>query len=185
MTHGASGNAKALFLELLGNLFSEAGWHVLRCDMAFRQRRPSGPPSPSSAAQDRESLRDAVAAMKKIAGATVALGGHSYGGRQSSMLAAEDPLLVKALLLCSYPLHPPGKPTQLRTAHFPDLRTPALFVQGTSDAFGTIAEVTEALKLILAKTELSIVEGAGHDLKRGKFDVQRLVVAKLGALISA
>ena len=50
------------------------------------------------------------------------LGGHSYGGRQASMLAAETPGLVDRLLLLSYPLHPPGKPTQLRTAHFPSCK---------------------------------------------------------------
>jgi hypothetical protein len=92
------------------------------------------------------------------------MGGHSYGGRQSSMLAAEDPTLVTALLLLSYPLHPPRKPDQQRTQHLPDLRTPALFVSGTRDPFGSIAELTQALKMIPAKTKLLAIEGAGHDL---------------------
>ncbi len=80
--------------------------------------------------------------MRKMVGGPVILGGHSYGGRQSTMLAAEEPGLVEALLLLSYPLHPPGKPAQPRTAHFPALRTPALFVHGTKDPFGTIEELT-------------------------------------------
>jgi len=185
MTHGAGGNAQAPFLVTLADALSAAGWWVLRCDMAFRQRKPFGPPLPATSAQDRESLRDAVAALKKLAGETVLLGGHSYGGRQSTMLASEDPTLVKGLLLCSYPLHPPGKPNQPRTAHFPALRTPALFVHGTRDPFGTIEELTTAIQLIPAKTDLAVVEGAGHDLKRGKFDVQNLIVARLRALIPA
>jgi hypothetical protein len=64
----------------------------------------------------------------------------------------------------SYPLHPPRKPAQLRTQHFFNLRTPALFVQGTRDPFGSIEEIEQALKLIPAKTKLLTVEGAGHDL---------------------
>ena len=85
------------------------------------------------------------------------------------MLCAEQTRsgLVKlspGLLLMSYPLHPPGKPAQLRTQHFFNLHTPALFVQGTRDPFGTIEEIEQALKLIPAKTKLLKVDGAGHDL---------------------
>jgi predicted alpha/beta-hydrolase family hydrolase len=86
------------------------------------------------------------------------------------MLAAESPGLVEALLLLSYPLHPPKKAQQLRTAHFPQLHTPALFVSGTKDEFATVDEMRSALALIPAKTELQIIEGAGHDLKKGAFD---------------
>jgi uncharacterized protein len=185
LTHGAGGNAKAPFLVILADAFCAAGWWVLRCDMAFRQKKSFGPPSPAASPHDRQSLRDAVAAMRKIAGETVLLGGHSYGGRQSTMVASEDSKLVEALMLCSYPLHPPGKPNQPRTAHFPALRTPALFIHGTNDPFGTIAELTAALQMIPAKTELVAVEGAGHDLKKGKFDVEAMVVTRLRALVAA
>ncbi len=69
----------------------------------------------------------------------------------------------------SYPLHPPRRPEQQRTQHLPDLRTPALFVHGTRDPFGSIDELGRALKMIPAKTKLIAVEGAGHDLGfRGK-----------------
>jgi predicted alpha/beta-hydrolase family hydrolase len=118
----------------------------------------------------------------------VFLGGHSYGGRQSSMLCAEDPALVSALLLLSYPLHPPGKPEQQRTQHLPDLRTPTLFVQGTRDPFGSIAEIERALKMIPAKTKLMVVEGAGHDLGfKGKATRETLpetIFAQLQALLT-
>jgi hypothetical protein len=94
----------------------------------------------------------------------VFLGGHSYGGRQATMLCAEHPDLVAGLLLQSYPLHPPGRPEQLRVQHFPNLRLPALFVHGTRDPFGSVEEMRSALKLIPAKTQLLVVDGAGHDL---------------------
>lgn len=180
LTHGAGGNCKAAVLVAVAESFQAAGWHVLRCDLAFRQRRPFGPPSPATAGQDRDSLRAAVAAMRRRVRGTVVLGGHSYGGRQSSMLAADDPSIADALLLLSYPLHPPNKPGQLRTAHFPELRTPALVVQGTKDPFGTIEELRSALDFIPARTMLIEVAGAGHDLARGKFDA----VGSLGKLMA-
>ena len=97
----------------------------------------------------------------------VFLGGHSYGGRQASMLAAEEPTLAQALLLLSYPLHPPRNPAKPRTAHFPALRTPAFFVHGSADPFGALAEMAEALRLVPGPTRLMTVEGAGHELARG------------------
>ena len=78
----------------------------------------------------------------------VFLGGQSYGGRQSTMLAAEEPDLAAGLLLLSYPLHAPGRPADLRTAHFPELVTPALFVHGTRDPFGSIDQMQAALAAI-------------------------------------
>jgi uncharacterized protein len=100
------------------------------------------------------------------------LGGHSYGGRQSSMLCAElckdrpekNSALPAGLLLLSYPLHPPRRPEQQRTAHLPDLCTPTLFIHGTRDPFASIAELEQAIKMIPAKIRLLAVEGAGHDL---------------------
>ncbi len=163
LTHGAGSNAQAPLLIALAETFSANGFTVLRCDLPYRQSRSFGPPGPGDAPRDRAGLENALAAMSKFS-ARLFMGGHSYGGRQSSMLAAEDPTLVTALLLLSYPLHPPRKPDQQRTQHLPDLRTPALFVSGTRDPFGSIAELTQALKMIPAKTKLLAIEGAGHDL---------------------
>ena len=167
LTHGAGSNCQAPLLIALAGTFSNAGFIVLRCDLPYRQDRPYGPPGPGDAKRDRAGLKNAVAAIRNLASGRVFLGGHSYGGRQSSMLCAEQPEgqeLTAGLLLFSYPLHPPRKPDQLRTQHFFHLHTPALFVQGTRDPFGSIAEIEQALKLIPAKTRLLPVEGAGHDL---------------------
>lgn len=176
LTHGAGGNCRAPLLVSIASAFCSAGFAVLRCDLPFRQRRPFGPPLPNAAAADREALRDACQHMRTLTTGPVYLGGHSYGGRQASMLAAESPECAAALLLLSYPLHPPRNPNQQRTAHFPALQTPALFVHGTTDLFGSIEEMERALPLIPAPTKLVAIEGAGHDLARGKFNVQRLVV---------
>lgn len=90
------------------------------------------------------------------------------------MLAAEKPDAADSLLLLSYPLHPPNKPDQMRTAHFPSLRTPARFVHGTKDPFGSPEEMRRALEPIPAAAELILIEGAGHDLARGKFDTEKI-----------
>lgn len=176
LTHGAGGNAAAPLLVALAEAFAGAGFTILRCDLPYRQSRSYGPPGPGDAARDRAGLSNAVAAIKKMISARVFIGGISYGGRQASMLCAEEPELVAGLLLLSYPLHPPGKPQQPRTQHFPNLQVPTLFVQGTRDAFGSIAEIEQALKLVNAKTKLLPVEGAGHDLGfKGKARHEELV----------
>jgi predicted alpha/beta-hydrolase family hydrolase len=147
----------------LAEAFAGDGFTVLRCDLPFRQARRFGPPRPGDGMRDRAGLKNAVTAMRKMVSGRVSLGGQSYGGRQASMLLAEEPV-ADGLLLLSYPLHPPGKPEQLRTEHLPRLRVPSLFVEGTRDPFASIAEITAARKLIPANTDLLIVEGAGHDL---------------------
>jgi predicted alpha/beta-hydrolase family hydrolase len=193
LTHGAGSNAQAPLLIAVADAFCAAGFTVLRCDLPYRQSRSYGPPGPGDAARDRAGLKNAIAAVNKMLsggpslrssqgwGSTF-LGGHSYGGRQSSMLCAESPDLVEGLLLLSYPLHPPRKPEQQRTQHLPDLRTPSLFVHGTRDPFGTNAEIEQALKMIPAKTKLVVVEGAGHDLGfKGKAKREELPAMALTA----
>jgi predicted alpha/beta-hydrolase family hydrolase len=166
LTHGAGSNRNAPLLVALANAFSERGTYVVRTDLPYRQERAHGPPRPGDAARDREGLRAEVLKMRETRAGRVWLGGHSYGGRQASILAAETPGLVDGLLLLSYPLHPPRKPAQLRTAHFPQLRTPALFVHGSRDPFATLEELQQAIALIPVETRLLELEGAGHELGR-------------------
>jgi predicted alpha/beta-hydrolase family hydrolase len=179
LTHGAGSDCTAPLLVALAEAFTGHGYVVLRCDLPFRQQRRTGPPFPGNAERDRAGLRHAVAVLRKSVEGRIFLGGHSYGGRQATMFCAAEPELVKpelvkaapdkselvaGLLLLSYPLHPPRKPEQLRIQHLPSLRTPSLFVQGTRDPFGSVEEITNALQLIPAKTELMTLEGVGHDL---------------------
>jgi len=164
LTHGAGSNSNAPLLIALAGAFAAHGYAVLRCDLPYRQERRTGPPFPGNAERDRAGLRNAVTAVRKLVNGRVFLGGHSYGGRQSTILAAAEPDLVPGLLLLSYPLHPPRKPEQMRTQHLPNLRTPSLFVHGARDPFGSIEEMENAIALIPAKKELLKVEGAGHDL---------------------
>jgi predicted alpha/beta-hydrolase family hydrolase len=164
LTHSAGSSSDSPLLVALAEALAARGLTVLRCDLPFRQARPHGPPSPAGAARDRAGLAAAVAALRRTGLRRVCLGGHSYGGRQASLLAADEPTVTPALLLLAYPLHPPGQPGKPRVAHFPRLRTPALFVHGTADPFGSVAELRNALSLIPAPTALHLEPNVGHDL---------------------
>lgn len=180
LTHGAGANCRAALLVTVAEALCAAGMAVMRTDLAFRRRRAFGPPSPATGAEDRAGLKEAVLRMRGMVAGPVYLGGHSYGGRQASMLAAEEDGLAAGLLLLSYPLHPPEKPGQMRTAHFPSLRTPSVFVHGTKDPFGSVVEMEAASGLIPGPVRLVMIEGAGHDLKKGKFDISPVLQALPG-----
>jgi predicted alpha/beta-hydrolase family hydrolase len=150
---------------------ANAGYAVLRYDLPFRQAGGGGVMNAAAQARDRAGI---VKVGEELRGlypkARLVLAGHSYGGRQSSILAAEDPSQSDALLLLSYPLHPPRQPEKARTDHFPQLRTPALFVHGSRDPFGTIEEMEAALKLISSKVVLKTIPKGAHNLPVGIAD---------------
>ena len=164
LTHGAGSNCSTPLLTTIASAFAGAGVTVLRCDLPFRQARPHGPPTRGSGPTDRAGLQCAVAALRPHTRGHLVLGGHSYGGRQASILAAEVPDIAEALLLLAYPLHPPHRPSALRTAHLPSLRMPVLFVHGSRDPFATSEELDAARSLIPAPTALVEIAGAAHDL---------------------
>jgi len=166
LTHGAGSDADAALLVALSRAFAAAGLTVLRYTLPFRVARATGPPFPAGAERDREGIARAVAALRERVKGRVFAGGHSYGGRQTAMIAAERPGLADGLLLLAYPLHPPRKPAELRTGFFPEWRTPALFVHGTRDPFGRVEELRAAMEQIPARVDLVVVEGAGHDLRQ-------------------
>ena len=179
LTHGAGSDCDTKLLRAVTEGFVERGVVVLRFDLPFRLRRASGPPHPSKAAEDREGIAAAVSVMRELVPVPVWAGGHSYGGRQASKLASERPDLVDALLLLSYPLHPPAKPEKLRTEHLPGLHTPAVVVHGSKDPFATPDEMRSALALIPAPTTLVELEGARHDLAPDRFPVVERAVAAM------
>jgi predicted alpha/beta-hydrolase family hydrolase len=183
LTHGAGANCESELLRALAAAFATAGTTVLRCDLPFRQNRSAGPPRPGDAESDQAGLRDAAAYLRGTVEGKVYLGGHSYGGRQGTMLLASEPLTADGLLLLSYPLHPPDKPNQLRTAHWPSFSRPALFIHGTKDPLGGPEEMREAMRAIPSPAQLVVIEGAGHDLKRGRFDLISSVLAPFAALV--
>jgi predicted alpha/beta-hydrolase family hydrolase len=154
--------------------WARRGWLAVRYDLPYRRRRPKGPPS-GSAKADQAGIVEAVALLRAAGVGPVIAGGHSYGGRMTSMAVA-DGLAVDVLTLFSYPLHPPGKPERARTDHLPAITVPTVFTHGSSDPFGSPDELRAAIALVGAPTEFIEVAGARHDLGSKTVDVPALAV---------
>ncbi|MGH9156928.1 MAG: alpha/beta hydrolase family protein [Acidimicrobiales bacterium] len=141
------------------------GVAVERMDFPYRRagrRAPDRPPVLLAA------VREAAAGLAATAGlptGRVALGGRSMGGRICSMAVA-DGLACLALVLVSYPLHPPGRPEKRRDEHFGRLTVPCLFLSGTRDAFATPAELEEATAAVPGPVTHVWLDGADHGLRR-------------------
>jgi hypothetical protein len=182
LTHGAGGSRESPMLQQICNEWARRGWLAVRYNLPFRRRRPKGPPSGSGAA-DRAGIVEAITLCRGLADGPLIAGGHSYGGRQTSMVVAAGEVHPDVLTLFSYPVHPPGKPERTRTEHLPDITVPTVFTHGTSDPFGTPAEVRAAAALIDARAAVVEIAGARHALVSKGLDVSALAVdAALGLL---
>ena len=183
LTHGAGGSRESALLKKICDEWARRGWLAVRYNLPYRRRRPKGPPS-GSAATDQAGVVEAIELVATLANGPVIAGGHSYGGRMTSMVVAEGATRVDALTLFSYPLHPPGKPEKPRTEHLPRIEAPTVFTHGTSDPFGSIDELLVAAALIPASTEVVEITGARHDLGSKTLDVPVLAVDAALRLLS-
>jgi predicted alpha/beta-hydrolase family hydrolase len=175
LTHGAGGSRESPLLIRICDEWAGRGWLAIRYNLPYRRRRPKGPPS-GSAATDQAGVVEAIALARTLTKGPVIAGGHSYGGRMTSMVIADEAAAVDVLTLFSYPLHPPGKPERARTEHLSGITAPTVFTHGTADPFGTIDELRPAAALIPATTEIVEVTGARHDLGSKTLDVPALAV---------
>ena len=175
LTHGAGGNRESPLLQQVCDEWARRGWLAVRYNLPYRRRRPTGPPS-GSAATDRAGIVEAITLCRSLADGPLIAGGHSYGGRQTSMVVADDEAPVDVLTLFSYPVHPPGKPERPRTEHLPDITVPTVFTHGTSDPFGTPEELRDAAALITGTTAVVEIAGARHDLRSKTLNVAALAV---------
>src|SRR5258705_8551827 len=159
LTPGAGGSRESPRLTKICDEWARRGWLAVRYNLPYRQRRPKGPPS-GSAAKDQAGVVEAIALAHTLTDGPVIAGGHSYGGRMTSMVIAEGTAAVDVLTLFSYPLHPPGKPERARTDHLPRITVPTVFTHGTSDPFGTIDELRPPAARIPPPTEVVEITGA-------------------------
>lgn len=179
LTPGAGADRNQPALVAIDESLTANGIVVSRMDFPYRlagRRAPDRPPVLIQA------VRDGAAELTKRAKTrpnNVALGGRSMGGRMCSMAVAEG-LPAAALVLISYPLHPPGKKEQMRTDHFPSIDVPCLFISGTRDAFGTPDELMEATKAINAAVTHVWIDGGDHGLRRK----DQIVVQAVGPWLS-
>jgi uncharacterized protein len=163
LAHGAGADMNAATLTTVADALAGAKVPSLRFNFPYKaagRRSPDRPPVLEAA------VREAAAELARVAKVPlerVVYGGRSMGGRIGSMVAADDGAL--GLVLLGYPLHPPGKPTQLRVEHFPRLRMPALFVSGTRDAFAAPDELRRETKRIPGPVSFHWIESGDHGFK--------------------
>lgn len=181
---GAGSSADHSSLVAIGD--SLAPVPVARCDFPYRRAGRRAPDrAPVLVASVKEQVRGFAASIGARTTSLV-IGGRSMGGRMCSMAVsdADDPLRVKGLVLVSYPLHPPGRPGNLRTAHLPGIGVPVLCVSGTRDDFGAPRELERAFSVVSGGVEWHWVEGGRHDLKGADDEVADVVrdwVARLSS----
>lgn len=175
LTHGAGGNRDSPLLIRICDEWARRGYLAVRYNLPYRRRRPKGPPS-NSAASDQAGIVEAIDWARARGHGPVIAGGHSYGGRMTSMVAAAHSAAPDVLTLFSYPLHPPGKPERARTEHLPEITVATVFTHGTADPFGTIDEIRSAAALVSGPTQIVEVSGARHDLASKTLDVPLLAV---------
>ncbi len=173
--HGAGGNMNDRGLVQTAAAIRRRGIGIVRFNFLYKEKK-SGRPDPMPRLKD---CVTAVAARTRaeIGPRALIIGGRSMGGRAASMLAAEG-FECDGLLLLAYPLHPPGKPDQLRDAHLPAIKIPVICFNGTRDPFCTPSLMDELLTRVRTRWEMHWVEGADHSFhvlkSSGKTDEQVL-----------
>jgi uncharacterized protein len=160
LAHGAGSNQLTPSMTRMATALSERGFETITFNFLYSEKRKKVP--------DKNDKLEAVwrriiETFQETNGALV-IGGKSMGGRIASQVAAADSSGIAGLVFLGYPLHPPGRPEQLRSKHLPDIKAPMLFVQGSKDAFGTPDELKPILKP-LKHAELCVVENGDHSFK--------------------
>jgi predicted alpha/beta-hydrolase family hydrolase len=177
ITPGASAGREQSGLVAIDEAVTRAGVTVERVEFPGQAagKRRTDPPAVCI-----ETVRTATAALAERLSVTtgrIAIGGRSFGGRMCSLAAAEG-LPAAALVLVSYPLHPPGRPERLRTEHFGQLHLPCLFVSGRRDAFATPEELERETAAIPGPVTRHFVDG-DHSLRKSETEVADIVAAWL------
>jgi predicted alpha/beta-hydrolase family hydrolase len=160
--HGAGAPQTHPWMVAMAEAIAGRGLRVVTFNFLYmdaKRRVPDRPPVLEA------TWRAAIDAVRvRFAAARPFIGGKSMGGRIATMVAAGEGVDVAGLVLLGYPLHPPGKPDQLRTAHLPKVRAPMLFVQGSRDPFGGPEELAPFLVGMPAGTRLYPIDGGDHSL---------------------
>lgn len=162
LAHGAGAGQQHPFMTAVAKGFAARGIDVVTFDFPYmRERRKI----PDKAPVLEKAFTDVVSAARQWSQATrFFIGGKSMGGRMATHLGAAHLEGLAGIVVFGYPLHPPGKPEQLRVQHLPSIEAPVLIVQGERDAFGSPKELTPAIDTMTAKVTLHVVAKGDHSL---------------------
>ena len=163
--HGAGAGQTSGFLVMFAGELAARGIDVVTFNFSYIERGRNVPDPGDKLEACYRAVIAAARAHKKLSNNKLAIGGKSMGGRIASQVAAKGLDDLAGLVFLGYPLHPPGKPEQLRSKHLPNIKAPMLFVQGSRDSFGTPDELRPILKKLKTPCKLYGVEGGDHSLK--------------------
>jgi predicted alpha/beta-hydrolase family hydrolase len=180
LTPGASAGREQSGLVAIDAAVTGAGVAVERVEFPGQAAGKRRTDPPAVCIETVRAATESLAEKLSVPARRIAVGGRSFGGRMCSLAVAEG-LPAGALVLVSYPLHPPGRPERLRTEHFPELRVPCLFVSGRRDAFATPAELERETAAIPGPVTLTFVDG-DHSLRRSEGEVADIVAAWVAAI---
>lgn len=163
--HGAGAGQASGFMVSFATELAVRGIDVVTFNFLYMENGRRLPDPKDRLEVCYRAVIDAVRGHAKIGGNRLAIGGKSMGGRIASQIAAAQVRDLAGLVFLGYPLHPPGKPEQLRAKHLPDITAPMLFVQGSRDAFGTPDELRPIIATLASPAVLDVVDGADHSFK--------------------
>ena len=160
LAHGAGSNQLTPSMTRMASALSGHGIETITFNFLYSEKRKKVPDKNDKLEACWQRIIETLGEKNR----KLVIGGKSMGGRIASQVAAADSSGIAGLIFLGYPLHPPGRPEQLRSKHLPDIKAPMLFVQGSKDAFGTPDELKPILKP-LKNTELCVVEHGDHSFK--------------------
>lgn len=161
--HGAGANQTSDFMVNFAEGLAARGVDVVTFNFIYMEKGHNPPDRPAKLEACFQAVVSAV--RKKLNGNQLFIGGKSMGGRIASQIAATGVDDLRGLVFLGYPLHPPGKPEQLRDEHLPRILKPMLFVQGAKDTFGTAEELRPILKKLKPTAQLQEIAGGDHSFK--------------------
>ena len=163
--HGAGADQMSSFMRLFADGLARRGFDVMTFNFVYKEQRRGAPDQKAKLEACYQAVIQAARAHPKLKANRLLIGGKSMGGRIASQVAAAGAGDLAGLVFLGYPLHPPGKPEQLRAAHLKDVRVPMLFVQGSRDAFGTGDEIRSVIKESKLQATLYLIDGGDHSFK--------------------
>jgi predicted alpha/beta-hydrolase family hydrolase len=165
--HGAGAGQLHPFMRLFASGMAERGFDALTFNFVYMEQRRRVPDPKAKLESCYREVIEAARRHPRLKGNRLAIGGKSMGGRIASQVAAQPESAdeIAALVFLGYPLHPPGRPDQLRDAHLSLITAPMLFVQGERDAFGTPNELRSTIKKHHLRATLNVIEAGDHSLK--------------------
>jgi uncharacterized protein len=165
LAHGAGAGQGSDFMVYFATGLSSRGLDTVTFNFYYKEVGRNIPDTNNKLELCYRSVIDTVIETKNISDNRLAIGGKSMGGRIASQLAAHGTTALLGLVFLGYPLHPPGKPEQLRAQHLAHVKAPMLFVQGSRDAFGTPEELRPIVSALAARTDVYVVDQADHSFK--------------------